>query len=100
MPGPSVQRALLVAGLLGATSGCGGKGGGVGLATGDPDAGKTVFESQGCVHCHTFAAAGSIRNAGPNLDEAARRYPAEFQELADLVAFIENRAKPKQHAPE
>ena len=37
---------------------------------GDPVAGKAVFESAGCVGCHTLAAAGSHGTVGPNLDQA------------------------------
>jgi mono/diheme cytochrome c family protein len=38
--------------------------------TGDAEAGEAVFESAGCVSCHTLEAAGSTGNVGPNLDEA------------------------------
>jgi mono/diheme cytochrome c family protein len=37
---------------------------------GDAAAGKQVFESAGCVACHTLAAAGSTGTVGPNLDDA------------------------------
>ena len=37
---------------------------------GDAAAGKQVFESAGCVACHTLADAGSTGTVGPNLDEA------------------------------
>jgi mono/diheme cytochrome c family protein len=37
---------------------------------GDATAGKQVFESAGCVSCHTLAAAGSSGTVGPNLDDA------------------------------
>jgi mono/diheme cytochrome c family protein len=37
---------------------------------GDAAAGKQVFESAGCVSCHTLAAAGSSGTIGPNLDDA------------------------------
>jgi mono/diheme cytochrome c family protein len=37
---------------------------------GDAVAGKQVFESAGCVACHTLADAGSTGAVGPNLDEA------------------------------
>ena len=36
---------------------------------GSPEAGRAVFESQGCGSCHTFAAAGTTGTTGPNLDE-------------------------------
>ena len=37
---------------------------------GDAKAGEAVFESAGCVSCHTLEAAGSTGEVGPNLDEA------------------------------
>jgi cytochrome c6 len=37
---------------------------------GDPGAGAKVFQSAGCVGCHTLAAANSHGTVGPNLDEA------------------------------
>ncbi len=37
---------------------------------GDAAAGKQVFETAGCVACHTLADAGSTGTVGPNLDEA------------------------------
>ncbi len=37
---------------------------------GDPVAGKAVFESAGCVSCHTLKAAGATGTVGPNLDDA------------------------------
>jgi cytochrome c6 len=36
---------------------------------GDAAAGKQVFESAGCVACHTLADAGATGAVGPNLDE-------------------------------
>lgn len=41
---------------------------------GDAAAGKQVFESAGCVACHTLAAAGATGTVGPNLDEAKPPY--------------------------
>jgi mono/diheme cytochrome c family protein len=41
-----------------------------GGGTGDAAAGKAVFESAGCVGCHTLADAGATGTVGPNLDEA------------------------------
>ena len=41
-----------------------------GGGTGDAAAGKAVFESAGCVGCHTLADAGATGAVGPNLDEA------------------------------
>jgi len=98
-----VRRLLLASiGLVAVLAGCGGGGESgattetaatvsVDLSSGDPKAGKQVFTTQGCVHCHTFAAAGSIRNAGPNLDEVAKRYPAEFilESITNPSAYIE-----------
>ena len=37
---------------------------------GDAAAGKQVFESAGCIACHTLADAGSTGTVGPNLDDA------------------------------
>ena len=37
---------------------------------GDAKAGEAVFQSAGCVSCHTLEAAGSTGTVGPNLDEA------------------------------
>ena len=36
----------------------------------DPEAGKVVFDSNGCGSCHTFSAAGATGTVGPNLDES------------------------------
>ena len=38
--------------------------------TGDPAAGKQVFETAGCKGCHTLADAGATGTVGPNLDDA------------------------------
>jgi mono/diheme cytochrome c family protein len=38
--------------------------------SGDAAAGKQVFESAGCVACHTLADAGASGTVGPNLDQA------------------------------
>lgn len=35
---------------------------------GDPAAGKTLYEAQGCNGCHTFTPAGSKASIGPDLD--------------------------------
>jgi mono/diheme cytochrome c family protein len=37
---------------------------------GDPVAGKQVFQSAGCVGCHTLADANAHGTVGPNLDQA------------------------------
>jgi mono/diheme cytochrome c family protein len=39
-------------------------------ATGDPAAGKQVFQTAGCTGCHTLADAGASGTVGPNLDQA------------------------------
>jgi mono/diheme cytochrome c family protein len=39
-------------------------------AAGNPAQGKTVFASNTCASCHTFAPAGSTGTVGPNLDTA------------------------------
>jgi mono/diheme cytochrome c family protein len=80
----------LVCSLLFLGAGCGGDGDG-GVTVGDPVAGKAVFEQQGCGNCHTFTAAASNRNQGPNLDEVVRRYDAAFirESIVDPEAFVE-----------
>lgn len=40
-------------------------------AAGDPKAGAVLFKSQGCGGCHTFKAAGTKANVGPDLDKLA-----------------------------
>ena len=63
----------------------------VDISSGDPVSGKRLFAEQGCIHCHTLAAAGSIRNVGPNLDEVAKLYPPEFvlESIVDPAAYVE-----------
>jgi mono/diheme cytochrome c family protein len=41
---------------------------------GDPTAGAKVFQSAGCVGCHTLAAAHATGTVGPNLDQAKPDY--------------------------
>jgi mono/diheme cytochrome c family protein len=79
---------LLATGLVMTGAGCGGGGGQETTTeaattttvtsttgeTGDAAAGKEVFASAGCGGCHTFSAAGSSGNIGPNLDDAAPSY--------------------------
>jgi mono/diheme cytochrome c family protein len=88
-----VRLLLATIGLVAVVVGCGGEGAepAVDRLSGDPISGKRLFAEQGCVHCHTFAAAGSTRNAGPNLDEVAKRYPAEFilESITNPSAYIE-----------
>jgi cytochrome c551/c552 len=57
---------------------------------GDPAAGKTVFEEQGCGSCHTFKPAGSTGNVGPNLSDVLTGKDAAFiqQSIVDPNAVI------------
>jgi cytochrome c2 len=41
---------------------------------GDPQAGKSVFTSAGCVTCHTLKAANATGTVGPNLDQLKPAY--------------------------
>jgi cytochrome c6 len=41
-----------------------------GGAAGNAEAGKAVWDANGCGGCHTLEAAGSSGNVGPNLDES------------------------------
>jgi cytochrome c oxidase subunit 2 len=60
-------------------------------------AGRAVFEEQGCGSCHTFTPAGTSANAGPNLDELpelarrAGRPLEEFvrQSIVEPDAYVE-----------
>jgi mono/diheme cytochrome c family protein len=47
---------------------------------GNAAAGRSVFESQGCGSCHTFAPAGANGRVGPNLDEVLAGKDAAFIE--------------------
>ena len=46
---------------------------------------------QGCGNCHTFKAAGTTRNIGPNLDKVAAKYDEAFirESIVDPNAYIE-----------
>ena len=76
-------------------------------AAGDAANGKEVFASAGCGGCHTFEAAGSNGNVGPNLDDSNVTLDAAVkqvenggggmpsfkdrlsqQEIADVAAFV------------
>lgn len=46
--------------------------------SGSPEAGKAVFEAQGCGGCHTFSAAGANGTVGPNLDQVLAGKDAAF----------------------
>jgi mono/diheme cytochrome c family protein len=41
---------------------------------GDPTAGAKIFQSAGCIACHTLAAAHATGTVGPNLDQAKPSY--------------------------
>jgi mono/diheme cytochrome c family protein len=94
----------------------------VDVSQGDADAGKEIFTKTAqppCASCHTFKAAGSTAQVGPDLDEALQGKDAQFilesitdpsaevtsgfqdimpkdyeanlseKQLADLVAFLQ-----------
>jgi mono/diheme cytochrome c family protein len=48
------------------------------LEGGDAEAGAAVFDATGCGSCHTFEAAGSTAEIGPNLDDALQGQDAQF----------------------
>lgn len=50
-------------------------------------AGKTLFASNGCATCHTFAPANSSGTIGPNLDTAPAQDAAADGNM-DLAAFV------------
>jgi mono/diheme cytochrome c family protein len=75
--------------------------------TGDPTAGAKIFQSAGCVGCHTLAAAHSTGTVGPNLDQAKPDYrlatarvtlgknvmpsfkgKLSTQQIADVAAYV------------
>ena len=66
------------------------------VAKGDPAAGKTLYESNGCAGCHTFKPAGSKATTGPDLDNlkvdaarAGKPLPAFVREsIVDPNAYI------------
>ena len=51
---------------------------------GSPEAGKSVFASNGCGNCHVVTEAGSEGAVGPNLDESLEAKDAEYIERAIL----------------
>lgn len=61
-----MRKVVLIAVFAVVAAGCGAVGH---VATGDPAAGKTLFQ-QKCGSCHTLAAAGTTGTIGPNLDAA------------------------------
>ena len=66
------------------------------VTKGDPAAGKTVFDAQGCGSCHTFEPAGSTGNVGPNLSDALKGKDAAFiqQSIVDPNAEIASGFQP------
>ena len=75
--------------------------------TGDPVAGKKVFQTAGCTGCHTLSAAGSSGTVGPSLDQRKPAYDLVIQrvtggkgvmpsfsgaltaqQIADVAAFV------------
>ena len=74
---------------------------------GDPTAGAKIFQSAGCIGCHTLAAAHATGTVGPNLDQAKPSYQLVTarvtlgkgvmpsfkgqltdQQIADVAAFV------------
>jgi mono/diheme cytochrome c family protein len=91
-----MSRRLLLALVLGILlAGCGGEEtvaptaetvvgtvpGEIDLSTGDPQAGKNVFNDvaqPACSSCHTYGPAGSNQTLGPNLDDALADKDRQF----------------------
>jgi cytochrome c6 len=55
--------------------------GGGGEVQGDAEAGKQIYDEQGCGSCHTLEAAGSSGTVGPNLDDLAPEYDAIVEQV-------------------
>ena len=74
---------------------------------GDPAAGAKIFQSAGCVACHTLAAAHATGTVGPNLDQTKPSYrratarvtlgknvmpsfqgKLSTQQIADVAAYV------------
>jgi hypothetical protein len=87
--------------------GCGGGGDEAGTeaatqpppAEGDPARGEQVYVDMGCFSCHVFTPAedaipSEANSVGPNLDEVAERYDADFirESIIDPQAYIEKGA--------
>jgi mono/diheme cytochrome c family protein len=51
--------------------------------TGDPAAGKTVWDANGCSGCHTLAAAGASGTVGPNLDETQPSFELAVERITN-----------------
>jgi mono/diheme cytochrome c family protein len=54
---------------------------GGGNAQGDAEAGKQIYNDQGCGTCHTLEAAGSNGTVGPNLDELKPEFDAIVEQV-------------------
>ena len=54
-------------------------------APGNATAGATLFKSQGCDGCHTFAPAGSNAKVGPDLDKLAGYAKTAKMPLTDFT---------------
>jgi mono/diheme cytochrome c family protein len=52
-------------------------------ATGDAANGETVFASAGCGGCHTFEAAGSSGDVGPDLDSLSPSFNAVVEQVTN-----------------
>ena len=98
MPSATKRVALGVVALA-FLAGCGGEEQGEATDTettqaveaGNPERGKEIYLTSGCGACHTFEAAGSTRNVGPNLDKAVQKYDADFirESIVNPGAYIE-----------
>ncbi len=74
---------------------------------GDPAAGAKIFQSAGCIGCHTLAAAHATGTVGPNLDQVKPSYrratarvtlgknampsfqgKLSTQQIADVAAYV------------
>ena len=56
---------------------------GEGEGQGDPEAGRALYDEQGCGGCHVFEAAGSSGQVGPNLDESDVSFDEAVQQIAN-----------------
>ena len=68
---------------------------------GDPVAGKRLFASEGCDGCHTFKAAGSKGNVGPDLDEVSpspRRVLAQLRKPGGIMPSFAGKLSEKEKA--
>ena len=51
--------------------------------TGNAEAGRSIYEAQGCGSCHALEEAGSTGNVGPNLDEAKPTFEEAVRQIAN-----------------